>query len=268
MNSYLAEPFASLWAGKDIFDCAEALEGEVYRELEGRRTLRTEVNGKGYFIKIHRGVGWLEITKNLLNLRLPILGASNEYIAIQRLQAANIDTMTACAYAKRGCNPAKQHSFIITEELAPTISLEDYCMRWPNEPPEPKLKRALITRVAKMVAAMHKAGINHRDCYICHFLLHTDTKVTAEHFKLSVIDLHRAQSRNKTPQRWRDKDLAGLYYSALDIGLTNRDKLLFLKVYFDAPLRDILIREAKLIAWINNKANKMHQRQQRYGGAL
>lgn len=268
MNPYLAEPFATLWAGKDIFACAERLEGEVYRELEGRRTLRTEVNGKGYFIKIHRGVGWREIIKNLLSLRLPILGASNEYIAIQRLQAANVDTMTACAYAKRGCNPAKQHSFIITEELAPTISLEDYCMDWPNNPPEPKLKRALITRVAQMVSAMHNAGVNHRDCYICHFLLHTDTEVTAEQFKLSVIDLHRAQARRKIPKRWRDKDLSGLYYSVLDIGLTERDKLLFLKAYFGLPLRDILEKEVRLIAWIQHKADKMYQRQQRYCNTL
>jgi heptose I phosphotransferase len=28
--------------------------------------LRTEVAGRGYFVKIHRGVGWAEIAKNLL----------------------------------------------------------------------------------------------------------------------------------------------------------------------------------------------------------
>jgi heptose I phosphotransferase len=41
------------------------LQGEVFRELEGRRTLRTEVAGRGYFVKIHRGAGWAEIVKNL-----------------------------------------------------------------------------------------------------------------------------------------------------------------------------------------------------------
>jgi heptose I phosphotransferase len=70
-----------------------------------------------------------------------------------------------------------------------------------------------------MTGGMHRAGVNHRDCYICHFLLHTDRPVTADDFKLSVIDLHRAQTRADLPLRWRDKDLAALY-SALDIGLT------------------------------------------------
>jgi hypothetical protein len=97
-----------------------------------------------------------------------------------------------------------------------------------------------------MTGMMHRAGVNHRDCYICHFLLHTDKPVTADDFKLSVIDLHRAQTRAKITRRWRDKDLAALYFSALDIGLTRRDKLRFLKGYFQQPLRQILAEEAAL----------------------
>uniref|UniRef100_A0A1I7YB18 DUF885 domain-containing protein n=1 Tax=Steinernema glaseri TaxID=37863 RepID=A0A1I7YB18_9BILA len=72
-----------LWAGRDAFDAVEALQGEVYRELEGRRTLRTEVEGNGYFVKIHRGIGWGEIFKNLFTAKLPVLGAGQEWQAIQ-----------------------------------------------------------------------------------------------------------------------------------------------------------------------------------------
>ena len=36
------EPFRSLWSGADPFVAVEVLEGEVFRELEARRTLRTE----------------------------------------------------------------------------------------------------------------------------------------------------------------------------------------------------------------------------------
>ncbi|MGI6408516.1 MAG: lipopolysaccharide core heptose(I) kinase RfaP [Thiopseudomonas sp.] len=268
MKPFLAEPFASLWAQQDIFAAAEALQGEVYRELEGRRTLRTEVDGRGYFVKIHRGIGWGEIIKNLLSARLPVLGARNEYIAIQRLQQAGVATMTAVAFAERGSNPARQHSFIITEELAPTISLEDYCMDWPQRPPAFALKRALLERVADMTGRMHRAGVNHRDCYICHFLLHTDQPVQPDNFRLSLIDLHRAQTREQTPVRWRNKDLAALYFSALDIGLTRRDKLRFLRAYFDQPLRQVLRDEAELLRWLESKAAKLYERKQRYGDAL
>ncbi|HRL91987.1 MAG TPA: lipopolysaccharide core heptose(I) kinase RfaP [Pseudomonas sp.] len=268
MKLLLREPFKALWVGQDPFVAVEALQGVVYRELEGRRTLRTEVDGRGYFVKIHRGIGWSEIVKNLLTAKLPVLGAEQELRAIERLTSAGVATMTAVAFGARGRNPAAQHSFIVTEELAPTTDLEQLSLSWLQQPPEPRLKRALIAEVAKMVGGMHRAGVNHRDCYICHFLLHTDKPVAADDFRLSVIDLHRAQVRTTTPRRWRDKDLAALYFSALDIGLTHRDKLRFLKGYFQLPLRQILRDEARLLAWLEAKAAKLYDRKQRYGDAL
>ena len=268
MRLILAEPFESLWRDRDPFAEVERLQGEVFRELEGRRTLRTEVAGRGYFVKIHRGIGWGEIVKNLLSAKAPVLGAGPEWTAIRRLSEAGVPTMTAVAFGERGANPATQHSFIITEELAPTVSLEDFSLDWPHSPPEPRLKRALIRRVAEMVGGMHRAGVNHRDCYICHFLLHTDRPVRADDLRLSVIDLHRAQTRARVPRRWRDKDLAALYFSALDIGLTRRDKLRFLAGYFQRPLRAVLHDEARLLAWLERKAAKLYARKQRYGDAL
>ena len=260
MKLVLKPPFERLWAGRDAFVEVEALKGQVYRELEARRTLRTEVAGRGYFVKIHRGVGWGEIVKNLLTLRLPVLGAGNEYRAIRRLEELGVDTMRAVAYGARGGDPATQHSFIVTEELAPTISLEDFCRDWKTVAPAPHLKRALIARVATMARRMHGGGVNHRDFYLCHFLLHLDPAPTAGSFKLSLIDLHRAQIRTATPRRWRDKDLAALYFSALDIGLTQRDFLRFLRVYFAAPLRDVLRDEAGLIEHLHREAARLQQR--------
>jgi len=94
---FLDEPFRTLWEGQDPFVAVEALEGQVFRELEARRTLRSEVAGRTYFVKIHRGIGWAEIFKNLLSLRLPVLGAQNEWRAIRRLQELGIDSMRAVA---------------------------------------------------------------------------------------------------------------------------------------------------------------------------
>jgi len=254
------EPFTSLWSGADPFVAVETLEGKVFRELEARRTLRTEVAGRAYFVKIHRGVGWTEILKNLILLRLPVLGAQQEWLAIRRLTELGVDTMRAVAFAQRGSNPAKRHSFIVTEELAPTISLEDFCRDWPKAPPQLALKRALIERVAQMAGRMHRGGVNHRDFYICHFLLHLDPAPTPDELKLSIIDLHRAQVREKTPRRWRDKDLASLHFSALNIGLTRSDRLRFLRTYFDKPLRETLRDEAILLAYLQREAARLQTR--------
>ena len=264
----LEEPFRTLWRETDVFSAVEALQGKVYRELEGRRTLRIEVNGRGYFVKIHKGIGWREIAKNLLCGKYPVLGAQQELKAIERLQQVGVSSMRAVAYGCRGANPAKQHSFIITEELAPTISLEDFSLNWLQQPPSPTLKRALLTEVARMLKAMHASGVNHRDCYICHFLLHTDQPIQANNVQLSVIDLHRAQTGKKVSLRWRNKDLAALYFSALNIGLTRRDILRFLRLYFAAPLRQTIQQEMTSLTWLEHKAQQLYRRKQRYGDDL
>lgn len=260
---YLEEPFRSRWAGQDPFVAVESLQGEILRALEGRRTLRTEVAGRGYFVKIHRGIGWSEVLKNLASGRLPVLGAGNEWRALQRLHELGVDSMHPVAFGRSGRNPARQRSFIITEELAPTVSLEDHCRDWPQRPPAPAWKRALIERVAAMAKRMHEGGVNHRDFYICHFLLHLDPPPTPASLRLSLIDLHRAQVRPQTPERWRDKDLAALHFSSLDIGLTRRDRLRFLRSYFGLPLREVLAGKAALLAWLEREAVRLTGRYRR-----
>lgn len=257
----LDEPFRTLWSGQDAFTAADALHGRVLRALEGRRTLRTEVAGHAYYAKIHHGIGWGEILKNLLTGKMPVLGAGQEWHALRRLTALGIDTLRPVAFGKRGANPACQHSFLITEELAPTVSLEDYCRGWRAVPPEPTFKRALIRRVAETARRMHRGGVNHRDFYLCHFLLHLPVDVHTP--RISLIDLHRAQVRKQVPRRWRDKDLAALYFSALEIGLTQRDFLRFLRTYFSRPLRAILEQESALLVHLESEAVRLTARYRR-----
>ena len=109
-----------------VFEKVFTLEGEDYRLVKARRTFRFEIDGNGYFAKIHHGIGWKEIFKDLTQFKMPILGAENEYRAIRHLEEINVETMSCAAYGKRGKNPARQESFLITDELANMISLEDF----------------------------------------------------------------------------------------------------------------------------------------------
>ena len=168
---YLREDFQTAWKDSDPFERVEQLQGEVFRQLEARKTLRFEQGGKSYFVKIHRGVGWYEIIENLIRLRKPVLGAENEFLAIKKLKELGVDTMTTVAYGCKGKNPARQKSFIVTEDLIDTISLEDLCKGWPTKPPSFRFKKNLITKLADVSRRLHQNGVNHRDYYICHFLL-------------------------------------------------------------------------------------------------
>ena len=165
----LASPFKELWADKNPFTEAFRLDGESFRQVKSRHTFRFETGGKGYFAKLHHGCGWREIFKDLFQFKRPILGADNEYRALLHLKKQNIDTMTPCAYGMRGSNPAHLQSFLITRELTGVVSLEDLCLNWQENPPAFSVKAALIRKLGTMTGRMHRSGLNHRDCYICHF---------------------------------------------------------------------------------------------------
>lgn len=259
---FLNEQFEKQWHGKNPFVEAFRLEGEVFRSVKSRRTFRFELDGKGYFAKIHHGIGWREILKNLLRFKKPVLGARNEYEAIRWLEKLGVATMTPVAFGERGTNPATQESFIITEELTDTVSLEDFCRDWQKSPPPFKLKTALVDYLANVSRILHRNGMNHRDYYICHFLLDVSTP-WENGIRASLIDLHRAQLRSRTPRRWVVKDVAGLYFSAMDSGLTQHDLFRFMKVYSGMPLRATLQRDAGFWHSVERTAQRLYEKQQR-----
>lgn len=254
MIFYLDPSLMPFFNEKTRFDEIMSLKGETFRALENRRTQKITLGNKNYFIKQHYGIGWKEIFKNLLALRLPITSAKNEWLAIKRLHELNIPTQTIMGFGYRGWNPAKRESFLITEELSDNISLEYFCRDWKKEPPAFQLKYHLIQEVARIARTLHSNGINHRDFYLCHFLLLKGD----ENCKLYVIDLHRAQIRSQTPIRWIIKDLAGLYFSSLDIGLTRRDCLRFIKAYRNKPLREVLNKEPNFWHKVKQRGDKLY----------
>lgn len=250
----------------DIFSHVRDLEGEVFRQKEGRRTFRYLLQEQPYFIKYHGGIGWKEIARTLLKFRWPVLGARNEWQAIHCLEKTGIVTMTLAGYGARGLNPARQESFVITDELRNTMSLEHLGRQWLDRPPAFPDKIRLIHRLADISRDMHAAGMNHRDYYLCHFL--TDVAFGEDsHFDdscpLYLIDLHRAQLRRQVPQRWLRKDLAGLYFSALEVPLTRRDLLRFIRRYRQAPLRDILSTEQRFWQKVAQQARALYAKTRR-----
>ena len=263
MRLYLRRELAAAWAGRDVFEELEQLRGEVYRHKEGRKTLRFELGGRGYFLKLHRGVGWGEIFKNLVQLRLPVIGAANEWRAIEACRERGIATLAIAGYGQRGLNPATTHSFLITDELRGVVSIEDFCRKWQTVPPPYAVKRALVERVATISRQFHDAGINHRDFYLCHFLLAGEPERNPEAVftaPIHLIDLHRAQLRRRVPRRWLIKDLGALYYSAHNLGFGRREVIRFLRGYLGAGVARHLARNQRFWQAVRRRAAKIHRR--------
>lgn len=251
----LLEPYRELFPERDWKSLC-SLEGETFKLIQNRRTFRILRDGRGFFLKCHQGVGWGEILKNLLALRLPVLGAGNEWHAIHRLQELGVETMRPVAYGREGWNPAGLRSLLITEELAGCTSLETW---WRACPPDPLRKRILLRRLAQIARTLHQNGVNHRDFYICHFLINLAWDGSEEGLHLYLIDLHRVQRRRQTPRRWIVKDLGSLWFSLFELGLTRGDRLRFLRDYHQRPLRESLDAEASLWAEVERRALALWQ---------
>jgi lipopolysaccharide core heptose(I) kinase len=256
---YLNEDFAANLPEGDSFEVLQSMEGEVYRNVQGRKTLQFPLGGKSYFIKNHYGVGWPEIIKNIVQLRLPILGAENEWRAIEKLHSLGLATMTAVAYGSKGWNPARRRSLIVTEDLVDTISLEDYCKDWRQKPPGFKKKKELLEELARISRTLHQSGVCHRDFYLCHFLM-PKSQIDSSSKQLFVIDLHRALIKSPLGKRWVVKDMSGLFFSAMDIGLTQRDLYRFIKIYDDSSLRQALSNNGNFWNSVEVRAKAMYKK--------
>ncbi len=239
------------------------IEGVTYRSEKNRETVRFNLHGVRYFIKRHSGVGWGEILKNLIQFKLPILGAMTEWNAVKRLHDLGIPTVKPVGYGIKGRNPVTQESFIILRDIGKNISLEKFTETWKSYPPNTILKRNLVYLLADISRQLHTHGLNHRDYYICHFLMgkpHGIESIDSDNPQLYLIDLHRMQIRNQTPERWVIKDIAGLYFSGMDAGLTRNDYFRFLKHYHDASLKEIFRRYMPFWKRVEKRAIKLYQK--------
>ena len=200
--------------------------------VEGRRTVSFSHKGRRYYLKIHDGVGWKEIGKNLTSLRLPVLGAENEWKGVHHLrrqtllQNLGLDTLEIAGYGTRERHlakvlndPAKRQSLIVTDEIPKAKSLEDLCKEWgwerngPKTAQEIRFKRWLIEQLAQTGRILHNSGANHRDFYLSHFLLHQTERTwepSPENSRIFLIDLHRMRIHKPQLRAWIKAAIHGM----------------------------------------------------------
>ena len=247
-----------LFLSDDLISEAKNIEGEVFRQYENRVTKRIKHNDQNYFLKFHGPVGWKEIIKNLILLKPPIVGAKQEYLALSHMHQLGINGPKVKYYYSKGFNPSNKSSFLITKELKDTISLEDFFLEGKQKNLSFVQKNNLLNSVANITRKLHQSGINHRDLYLCHY--HIDTNTDFNQIDLSLIDLHRAQIRNEVPERWLVKDIGGLYHSAIQFGLTERDCYRFLMIYFNCSLRDLFFKYQNFLEKARSRAFSMYMK--------
>jgi len=93
---------------------------------------------------------------------------------------------------------------------------------------------SILIPTARVAAALHNAGLHHRDLYLCHFFVAADPPGS----DIRLIDAARVRPLPPWPfrRRWIVKDLAQFCYSLTQLGIADDAQRRWLECY--SRLRD------------------------------
>lgn len=155
-----------------------------------------------------------------------------EFEQARRLREAHVPTAAPVACAERVFAGVELAGLVVLE-AAPGEALDRL---WPRlVASNAAITRGLakvdfIERLARFIAAFHGTGNCHRDLYLCHVF--ADVSPNAERPpEFCLIDLARSHRPRWRRMRWILKDLAQLDVSARQIGVSQADRLRFLRAY-------------------------------------
>jgi len=175
--------------------------------------------------------------------------ASAERRAIEQLAKAGVNVPRVVACGEQWGALFEQRSFLITEEIADSQSLE---RRLPEcfdstAPVTLQARRVFIRRLAEFVRRFHTTGYRHRDLYLSHIFC-------SDAGKFCLIDLARA-SRPFLQRRFQVKDIAQLHYSSPAARFSRTDRLRFYLTY--AGRRRLVPRDKAFLREVAGKTARM-----------
>jgi heptose I phosphotransferase len=204
--------------------------GIAKNTLRERVTVRVELGKqerkRAFYLKRHSPTPIWEYVKSLSRLRIPLIGARNEWDALRAWKSISLPTQTPVAYGRSG-----RHSLLLTVALEECDKLSHLIESDRNGslPLSAGLRQQLTRSVARLVRRMHDLGWHHQDCYTGHFLVRRHDR------QMFLIDLGRARRMRLFKKLWIRKDLAQLAYSASGCSLS--DQYRFLREYWGRPFR-------------------------------
>ena len=206
------------------------------------------------FLKRYNNTQKITQLKNWLAHRKRAATMSYDLAPAKNLQKLGINTPKTICYGSEWLGLFEKRSFIITEKIHDSQSLETQlpeCFSSEN----PQKRKHFIDSLAKFIRKFHDTGFRHRDLYLCHIFYSQPSQFT-------LIDLHRCFRPNFCPGRFRLKDIAQLYYSAPGKTISKTDRLRFYLRY--TGKNTLSASDKSFIAKIKAKANRMAKHDSRH----
>ncbi|HUB26848.1 MAG TPA: lipopolysaccharide kinase InaA family protein [Tepidisphaeraceae bacterium] len=147
--------------------------------------------------------------------RYPTRGPARvESLGLKLLYKAKIPAASVAAWGWR----ADGRGFVITHDLEgyqPADKMIDAGRPFAD----------LLEPTADIAAKLHRAGLHHRDLYLCHFMV--------KGRQIALIDAARVRKLPAWPmrRRWIVKDLAQFWYSTLKLPITDEQRVAWLERY-------------------------------------
>ncbi len=160
-----------------------------------------------------------------------------EWERLQWASAAGFAVPQAVA-AGQWCGPGwRLQSFLAVAELVGMLPLHEavpLAARRLSPQQFEQWKRGLVAELARIVAALHRRRMFHKDLYLCHFYVPepwAGQQMACWRGQVVLIDLHRLAEHRWTAWWWQVKDLAQLLFSSVVDGVGVRDRLHFWRTY-------------------------------------
>lgn len=170
-----------------------------------RAVIRLEGPGGRHLVKLYRSGGGARWLRDRLKRTIGLGAAQREWRGLTRFAEARIPVPRALGLA----DTADGDAVLVTESVSGG-TLRDRLV-----PPAPG-RRALLRRVADLVAALHRAGFVHGDLHPGNIVIGPDGPV--------LVDLQRA-SRTRPGSGRQLNDLGLLDYSLRQLDVSRSDRL-------------------------------------------
>lgn len=262
----VAEPFRDALARLGLTSLDAVFAFDSARDLAKpslsrfRRRLQFEVMLAGVaqpvkvFLKRYDRPPVLQQLRNWLSHHRRSSFAFMERETADQLRNAGINTPRAVACGERWASLFERRSFLMTEEIRDSESLE--CKLPPCfDDPALSPRREFVRRLATFIRRFHQSGYRHRDLYLCHIFYSNTGEFT-------LIDLARA-SRPILRRRFQIKDIAQLHYSAPAASFSRTDRLRFYRTYTGRPR--LSARDKVFIRQVLRKAATMARHSRKHG---
>ncbi len=181
-----------------------------------------------------------------------------EHETAEQLAAAGIRTPRTIAWGEQRGGPFERRSFLMTEEIPDSQSLDrrpPACFTGPPTTANVRARREFLQRLASFIRRFHETGYRHRDLYLSHIFC-------SDSGEFCLIDMARA-SRPILQRRFQIKDLAALHYSAPAQYIARTDRLRFYLAYTDRP--HVLPSDKVFLRTILRKADRMARHGMKHG---